>query len=535
MRIVSVLVFFLAFQIGFSQTYILPDTNLRNKLIASYPQVMQGNALDTTKAAALTGTLNLSYANITNASGIQYFTGITNLNLTSNQLTTIPDISAITGLQRFYADGNQLTSLPSMATLTNLIDFQISNNELTALPNLSGATGLMFVYCNNNNISQLPLLTQFPQLNVLDVGVNPIGSSIDVSSCSNLTQLHVHVTNMDTIIGLENLKNLSVLYAWNNNIKSFKALDSITTLTICVIFNNPIIEIPYMQNKPNLNTLDVHGCQLTFENVQPALLQLQQLQQTTPATFNYAPQQAIPYANITARAGNPDTLIYPIKSPLSSNMYVWLKDSTVLDSSASPFYIFNPLQSSNAGNYELKVYNTYIPSLILNTNTFRITVLDCIDLIIPTLDTINKDCSKGYTINFTPIQVSGGTAPFTYEVSNTSTTKLITYPITENLAPGKYLLSVIDSKNCIATDSFTLNSIGSCDPVITPNGDGIMDTYFIEKPGKVSVYDLNRNLVNTLQAPIVWGGTDNTGALLESGLYILVMEGQKPVYLTIIR
>jgi len=535
MRVLVILFCLHTFGIASGQTVILPDTNFRNKLIASYPQVMQGDSLNISQAAALTGSLTLSFSNISNAYGVQYFTSITNLDLTNNNIDTLPDISTITGLQRFYASNNKLTALPSMAALTKLVDFQVSNNLLTALPNLSASTGLSFIYCQNNNIEQLPPLSQFPQLSVLDAGANPLNNSIDVSSCSNLTQLHIHLTGIDTIIGLENLKKLTTLYAWNSNIRSFKALDSITTLQICDIFNNPITEIPYMQNKPNINSLIVWGGQLTFEDIQPTLLQLQQLQQATPATFNYAPQQSIPYADVTARASNPLTLTYPISSPLSTNIYVWLKDSVVIDSSNSPSYIFNSLQSSNAGNYELRVYNPYMSSLILNTNVFRVTVLNCIDLTIPTLDTINKGCSKGYTIDLSQIQVAGGTMPFIYELTSSFTTTVINYPIAENLASGNYSLSVIDSKNCKASANFTLNSISECDPIITPNGDGIMDTYFIEKPGKVTVYDLNRKQVNILQAPIDWDGTDRTGALLDAGLYILTMDGQNPIYLSIIR
>jgi internalin A len=94
-----------------AQTVALPDVNLRNKLIANYPQVMQGNELDIAEAAALHGMLDLANSNISNADGIQYFTSITTLRLSGNQLSTIPDISGITGLVNFYASENQLTIL----------------------------------------------------------------------------------------------------------------------------------------------------------------------------------------------------------------------------------------------------------------------------------------------------------------------------------------------------------------------------------------------------------------------------------------
>ena len=73
MRILCITFFFLSINVSFSQTVALPDNNLRDKLIASYPQVMQGNLLDVSKAALLSGILNVSFANIVDATGVQYF------------------------------------------------------------------------------------------------------------------------------------------------------------------------------------------------------------------------------------------------------------------------------------------------------------------------------------------------------------------------------------------------------------------------------------------------------------------------------
>lgn len=529
MRIVFIIFLFLFIKVAYCQTLVaLPDNNLRDKLISSYPQVMQGNLLDIGKAAILPGTLDLRLANITDATGVQYFKSIITLDLSNNKLINVPDISSITGLVNFYASNNSITSLPDMSSL-HLIDFQVVNNKLSALPDMSGSTGLVSLYCSNNNLTQFPPLTQFPQLSRLVAGQNPISASfIDVTPCIHLTELHVHKTGIDTIIGLDKLTHLTTLYAWKNNIKSFKALDLITSLTICVIFENPFTEMPTIQNKPALNMLNIYGSLLTFEDIQPVI-------QNPPAAFYYSPQQPIPFSDVTARVENTYTLSYPVQTPLSTNIYVWIKNGIIIDSSALPSYTFNPLKSTDTGTYQLKVYNTSMTALTLSTNTFKLAVLPCIELQIPNVDIVSKDCSKGYTIDFSQNQITGGIPPFTYELVTSSTRKNITYPLVENIEAGNYFLKVVDSKFCSATDDFILNKIDNCDPVMTPNGDGVTDTYYIEKKGKVSVYDLQRTLVNTLQAPIVWDGTDRNGALLDAGFYILIMEGEKPVYLTIIR
>jgi internalin A len=528
MKIIYALILLLKMQIAFGELVELPDTLLRNKLLLSYNNLMQGDLLDVSKAKLFTGTLDLRYAHITNATGVENFKNITTLNLSNNDITIVPSLLQITGLVNFYASNNKLTSLPSMSTL-HLIDFQVVNNKLTKLPDLSGSTGLQSLYCSENNLTEFPSISQFPQLKKLVTGKNPISTSfIDVRPCIHLTELHVHKTGIDTIIGLEQLTSLTTLYAWTNKIKSFKGLNDITTLQLCYIYDNPFQDMPYTQNKTTLTVLNVSAALLTFEDIQPVL-------QNAPSTFIYAPQRPIPFNDVTARAENNYTLSYPIASPLATNTYVWIKNGIVIDSSTSASHTFIPLKSTDAGTFQLKVYNSYISALTLTTNTFNINVLPCIELQIPNVDVVSKDCSKGYTIDFSQNQISGGTAPFTYELVTSSTRKNITYPLVENIEAGNYFLKVVDSKLCSATDDFILNKIDNCDPVLTPNGDGITDTYYIEKKGKVAVYDLQRVLVNTLHAPIVWDGTDRNGMLLDAGFYILIMEGEKPVYLTIIR
>lgn len=528
MKYIYIIILSLVFHIGLSQTYVLPDANLRDKLKTSYPQVMQGDLLDITKAGQLIGTLDLRWSNIIDASGVEYFTSINTLDLSFNNLTNIPNISTITGLTNFYASNNKLTSLPDLSSL-NLVDFQVVNNNLTEFPNLSGSTNLLYIFCSNNNITQLPTLSQFPLLKKLVVGQNPyISKSIDVSSCIHLTELHVHRSGLDTIIGLHKLTELTTLYAWTNNIKSFKGLDLNTKLNLCMIFDNPITELPLLSNKPSLNILNIRSCLLTFEDIQPLLL-------NPPTTFSYTPQRMMSYTDITARANNNYNIAYSDNNPLSTNTYVWIKNGVVIDSSNKSTYSFNPIQYSDSGTYQLKVYNSYIPNLILESNKFKMSVLPCIEIMIPSLKIVSQDCSKGYTVDFSQNVISGGTPPFSYVLVTNTTQKNITYPLVENIEAGSYYLKIIDSKFCSASDDFNLSRIDNCDPILTPNGDGIMDTYYLEKKGKVCVYDVQRNLVSTFQAPYVWDGSDKNGVALDAGLYILIIEGENPIYLTIVR
>ncbi len=515
--------------ICFAQTVELADTNFRNKLKADYPQVMQGDQLLISAANALGGKLSIREANIKNISGIEHFTSITTLDLTDNELTTMPDISSITGLINFYGNNNQFISLPDFTNQTELLDFQVMNNQLTALPDLSKSTKLKSLYCSNNKITQLPPFTQLPNLEILVIGDNQIKEELDFSILINLKQLHVHKLNLTRIIGLESLKQLQILFAWGNNILNFRGLDSNTTLTRAFLYENPITQLPYLENKPGLNTLDVHRCQLTFEDIVPVI------EGGAPTFFTYSPQKPFTINNISAREESNLQLEYPINSPSTGNLYVWKKNNVTQDSSYTPFYILNPLKAEDAGVYSLKIYNSTAPSLTLYSTTFQVTVLPCIEFNLPVLDIVKKDCIKGYTIDLSNAEILGENNPFTFQLNDGRTTRLWKDYQLDHVQAGKYELTVIDAKNCTATQPLALAKIKGCDPVLTPNGDGVADYYYIEQAGQVKIYDYNRTLVNTLQAPINWDGTNRDGNPLDAGYYIVIPEGSAPIYVTLIR
>ncbi|MFN6945024.1 MAG: leucine-rich repeat domain-containing protein [Cytophagaceae bacterium] len=511
------------------QNVQLADTNLKNRLMQNYPHVMQGEELNITEAAAVTGTLNLSGAGIVDASGIEYFTGIRTLNITNNQLTTIPDISATTELVNFYANGNQLTSLPDMTDLIHLEDFQVMHNNLTALPDLRNSSKLRNLFCSDNKIAHWPALNSFPDLSILAIGENPLPDPIDFSICENLTELHIHKTGLDTIIGLDKLVNLTKLFAWGNKIKNFSALDSNTTLTTFVVLKNPLHDLPYLANKPDLYNVDVSSCHLTFEDLMP-LLQMPNL-----TTFKYGFQKDFRMIDKNKRAETDFKISYPITSPDPGNVYVWVKDGEVIDSSGSPLFHFNPLKISDSGKYLLKVYNAGLPNLLLKSRLFELNVLPCLEFNISYVDIRKKECSTGYVIDLSSATISGGTIPFTYEISNSNFNEVFSDEIVEGLPAGKYEVRVVDSNGCTASDQMVLPRIERCDPVITPDGDGIADTYFIEETGTVAIYDVNRRLIRSLTAPAIWDATDQNGRLVDAGYYILIINNDTAINVTVIR
>lgn len=63
----------------------------------------------------------------------------------------------------------------------------------------------------------------------------------------------------------------------------------------------------------------------------------------------------------------------------------------------------------------------------------------------------------------------------------------------------------------------------STNDVMTPNGDGVSDTYWIEGPGMVKIFDKYGHLIRELQSPFLWDGTNGQGQLVEPGYYLLTI------------
>ena len=107
--------------------------------------------------------LNIEDKNLTDISGIEYFTNLTNLYCSHNQLTALP-VEKLTKLTNLYCSHNQLTALP-VENLTQLTNLRCNNNQLTVML-VEDLTQLTNLYCSDNQLTALPVekLTKLTEL-----------------------------------------------------------------------------------------------------------------------------------------------------------------------------------------------------------------------------------------------------------------------------------------------------------------------------------------------------------------------------------
>jgi len=273
-----------------AQIVTIPDANFKAYLVGN-PAINTNNdsEIQVTEANNYTGLIYCLFLNITDLTGIEAFTSLTELYCGANSLTTL-DLSSNTALTLLSCGSNQLTSLnvSSNTALTYLDCFSnplgsidVSNNlaltqffcsqtQLTSI-DVSNNTALQSFGCHFNSISTLDLsnntslvtLNCFTnQLTNLDISGNPALTHLD---CRNNLLVDLNVANGNNL-------NFTTYNSLNNpNLFCVQVDDAVwstsnwTNVDAQVVFNGNcscIVTIPDANFKANLlanNAINTNG------------------------------------------------------------------------------------------------------------------------------------------------------------------------------------------------------------------------------------------------------------------------------------
>jgi uncharacterized repeat protein (TIGR01451 family) len=154
-----------------AQTYVtIPDTNFVSYLQTNFSACMSGNQMDTScPSIQSAGYLVVSFLNIYDLTGLEYFSNITYLDCSYNILTSLPVLPG--QLQALDCGNNLLTSLPPLPNA--LCSLYCNNNQLTSLPTLPPNSIDPYGYgfsldCGDNQLTALPELPQMLSTLVCD-------------------------------------------------------------------------------------------------------------------------------------------------------------------------------------------------------------------------------------------------------------------------------------------------------------------------------------------------------------------------------
>lgn len=189
------------------------------------------------------------------------------------------------------------------------------------------------------------------------------------------------------------------------------------------------------------------------------------------------------------------------------------------------FQSSNVLTGLAAGTHQIVVKDRLECSV---TKEVTVTVGETVP-IQATVTPVSKAIGQDKTGSATLSAVSGGTAPYTYQLDGGSFTA---EPALTNLGAGTHTLVIKDSFGCTAEINFMIESITEVDipEGFTPNGDGINDLWAIKNISilfpdcRVTVFNRWGSLVFESKGYMTpWDGT-HKGKMLPDGTYYSIIE-----------
>lgn len=196
------------------QYTLIPDINFEKKLIALGIDSGDIDGKVLTKNVSELTILSLNNSSISDLTGIEDFTSLTDLYVRKNQLTNI-NLSKNTKLSYLDVGYNQLTTLDTKAN-TLLTSLVCHENQITSL-DVSKNVLLEQLMCHYNNLTAIDVSLN-PELYLFDCLNNQI-KSVDISKNPKITELACE-NNQLTYLNLKNGNNINLDLTYSNFINN---------------------------------------------------------------------------------------------------------------------------------------------------------------------------------------------------------------------------------------------------------------------------------------------------------------------------
>jgi Leucine-rich repeat (LRR) protein len=498
-----------------AQTTAIPDTNFRKFLAERFPTFLNTNKeLINSRAAAYVGSLDCSFRNIHNLSGIEKFSNLNSLSCYNNQLTNLDSIGKLTNITSIYCFNNRLTKLPNLSKFNQLNYLSCGNNQLIELPDLSNNTLITYLDCSRNQISEIRGLDKLVNLQTLFIFENQISKLPELSNLGKLTIFQCHENKLSEIPGIDKLVQLTTLFAGANPLSATPNLSALTKMQVLVLWKNQLTTCPDISKMKSLTILDLNDNQITqlpnldnntaltiIRAVNNQLDSLPNLSKITtlkalivggnrltklpsfftttnldsllvhnnllsfedlflPSTvtiskyYGYAPQKTLgtPSTQIVSET-KAFTFPLSIDQGILSNKYTWFKNGEQIQAPNKSIFEIDKLVFSDSGTYSCTVTNPALPMLTLQVAPTTLKVGNCLDLSSFTYQPFDYECNIGGRLLVNENSLKGGEKPYKFSLSskNTTATALPNGNLFSNLQENDYTLWIKDKNGCLAS------------------------------------------------------------------------------------
>ena len=517
--------------------YVIVDPNFRAYLLANRPTVLYPDqSLNITAANAAIGQFKCYSQNIINLDGIQYFTNINTLEVKYNpNLHTIPNIDGLTSITTLGLDSNDLTSLPNLSTLVNLQVLSFHHNRVAVLPSLTNLNQLTILFAQSNQLTALPNLTTLVNLDKLFISDNPITLIPSLSGLGKLTYFSSHRNLINAMPSVNNSPLLQYLVCSENNVTAVPTITNCTQLKELWMPDCKLTTLPNLSSFSLLTTVNVSNSELSFEDILPSI--------SNPnfnlTDFNFTGQTPGVTSTINALTSSSVVIDLGFDNALTTNVYNWYKNGVFLTTTTVNKLSYPSVSMNDDGIYTCLITNNtpVLGGVLLKSKAITLRVSPCILSNNLGYTITSATCIYPIVVELDETSFTSGTAPFFYTIANKKDTLIFATPTFTMTHEGIYDIIVKDATGCAVTfeSRLSITRNEQCDPVFYPNGDGVADMYYIENAGTAQIYNRSGEVVKTLAVPASWDGTNNKGQDLPSGLYVIVVNKDTTLKVTLLR
>ena len=247
------------------------ETNFPDEHFRSWIKENIGNGDDVLSPEEILNTteIDVEFEEITDLTGMEYFTSLTNLECSFNELTDL-DVSKNKALEVLSCEACTLTHL-DVRECTSLKFLSCVENKITGL-DVSRNRQLDRLYCNNNMISKLFLpkessaFTNFRCDNGVKVIVVKDGEividDINFPDANFRSWIKENIGNGDDVLSPEEILNTTKIDVEFEEIKDLTGIEYFTSLTVLDCYYNQLTSLDVSQNTA-LTSLDCSYNQLT--------------------------------------------------------------------------------------------------------------------------------------------------------------------------------------------------------------------------------------------------------------------------------
>ncbi len=524
---ILLILFFILGAEAFSQTATIPDEKFLAFLKQNYPSTINvSDELIIAEAEMVYGSFNCTNQNINNLEGIQYFTSINRLYAGENQLTKLPNISSLKGLITLNVVDNLLTELPDLRQLNDLKEITAYNNKLTVFPIISGLYHLDELTLYNNSIEFIPSYSSLKALKKLDVGGNPISDLSFLNQLNWVRDLRLWGLRITDTPDLSNLIYLENLNLGTNYLSEAPDLSALKNLEIVYLNNNLFKELPKgLLNLRGLKEVHLENNSLSFEDLIPITFI-----KYYGIIYSFFPQIQVPiYEPKDVFLNTNVKLSVDLNDNTENLKYLWYKGNTFIKKTNSPVLVIKDFRAEDNGKYYCEISTPSVTGFYLKSNTATLNGNTCVDQNSISVKK-SQSCEDGNTIEIMVLDHS----IFNYQLVSKYDTLNNTSGYFSGLRINEYKVLVY-TQNCSAryNELVVLNDLDCSEVLITPDGDGINDSYYFEDNAHIEVFDKSGKKVASFSAPTDWSGHGDNGKL-PSGYYLISINGGKSIRMSIV-